>query len=99
MFEFISFARCIGSTQHLKDRHGSGYILEVKLGHGQGNQEDSLSVFIAGVVELYPGATVVERFGDRVSMKIDSVDRALSKVFLWLEEGNWGCKLQLYLLF
>ena len=23
--------RCLGSTQHLKDRHGSGYVLEVKL--------------------------------------------------------------------
>ena len=82
------FFRCVGSTQHLKDRHGSGYILEVKL-QPQAAQPSHATEFSQAVEQLFPGAKMVETFGERITFKIsqDSVG-ALSRVFAWFEEGN-----------
>ena len=96
----MSIIRCIGSTQHLKDRHGSGYTMEVKLGgHGtDGNRggdnaegsEDHIKRFSAAVEEVFPGASLVESFGERLTFKVslESVG-ALSRVFTWFEEGEF----------
>ena len=86
--------RCLGSTQHLKDRHGSSYVLEVKLRHCTGLEEEDdyqHTEFCAAVENLFPGASLVESFGDRVTFKItqESV-RSLSRVFAWFEEGRHG---------
>ena len=93
----IVLSRCLGSTQHLKDRHGSGYILEVKLGHRRDNnhddddvdEEEELDKFCRVVEELFPGASLVEKFGNRVTFKIaqESVG-TLSRAFSWFEEGR-----------
>ena len=90
--------RCIGSTQHLKDRHGSGYILEVKLGHNKdgatslaaGDTSAARDEFVQGVEdELFPGATLVESFAERITLKVPHQDvSALSRVFTWMEEGK-----------
>ncbi|WAR12285.1 ABCA5-like protein, partial [Mya arenaria] len=55
---------CLGSSQHLKNKYGSGYLLEVKLK----SSEDQ--IFLSQNIErlhdyirkLFPGATVMEQF-------------------------------------
>ena len=86
----LYYSRCLGSTQHLKDRYGTGYVLEVKLGHPRGTDDDShIKVFSDAVAEVFPGAELVESFGDRLTFKISQDEvRALSKVFAWFEEGK-----------
>ena len=41
--------RCIGSTQHLKNKFGQGYVLEIKLKANREDGDDALNVFVAKV--------------------------------------------------
>ena len=79
-------SRCLGSTQHLKSKFGSGYSLEIKL--TQGNDE-SLSKLEDFVKEVFPGAILSETFGGKSTYKVpkETVSR-LSSIFQKLEEGK-----------
>ena len=92
-YRFICvFYRCLGASTHLKNKYGSGYLLEVKLST-RDNQSTSLEDRLAGIhqyiVEKFPGATVMEQFSERVQYKVPkSSVTSLSRAFTVLEEGN-----------
>ncbi|XP_071105754.1 cholesterol transporter ABCA5-like isoform X1 [Haliotis cracherodii] len=80
---------CLGPTQHLKDKYGSGYLLEVKLktgGHGE-DIEARMDSLESHVVALFPQASCMERFEERGQYKIprDNV-KSLSETFSSLEQ-------------
>ncbi len=81
--------RCLGSAQHLKNKYGSGYTLEVKLAPtsqntGQSSQ-DKLNAYINSVI---PGVRAVEIFGDRITYSVPTDNMAaLSEIFMKLEQG------------
>ncbi|XP_035824811.1 ATP-binding cassette sub-family A member 5 [Aplysia californica] len=83
--------QCLGSTQHLKDTYGSGYILEVKLtGHEAGNVERLMDQLEAHLKTLFPGLDMVERFMERAQYSVPRDDvKSLGVTFSNLEE----CKL------
>ena len=87
---FISL-RCIGSSQHLKSKYGSGYLLEIKVKQEEdqsilAQKMDRLKTF---VIELFPGASIMEQFSERVQYKVPKSDvTSLAKVFSALEEGK-----------
>ena len=90
-FSYIS-CRCLGASTHLKNKYGSGYLLEVKL-TTKDSQSTSLDDRLAGIhqyiVERFPGATVMEQFSERVQYKVPrSSVTSLSRAFTVLEEGN-----------
>ncbi|XP_043210381.1 phospholipid-transporting ATPase ABCA3-like, partial [Amphibalanus amphitrite] len=82
--------RCLGSTQHLKNKYGGGYMLEMKLGAG-----DDLSDRIAEarrlVSEVFPAAILEESYGERLRYKIPQQDvGSLSKGFSEMEAGQFS---------
>ena len=81
-----SYFRAIGSTQHLKNRFGSGFTLEVKL--SAANDEERFEVLDGYIKENFSGAQISESFGLRASYKVPrSAVVALSKTFTALERG------------
>ncbi|XP_064639589.1 cholesterol transporter ABCA5-like isoform X2 [Lineus longissimus] len=80
--------KCIGSTQHLKLKYSSGYVLEIKLGEKDAvrleQMKKSLTEFVVG---NFPHASVAETFGDRATYKIPDDDmKSLAQAFTVLEE-------------
>ena len=57
--------RCLGSSQHLKNKFGAGYLLEIKT-----NDWDKL---VSKVEELFPQAEIVESFKDSKIWSIKQV--------------------------
>jgi ATP-binding cassette subfamily A (ABC1) protein 5 len=81
---------CIGSTQHLKNVHGTGYILELDLmpsqatGQGYTSEDDKYNV--APVAEVVAGATCIEHFGTHVMYHVPQTSvEHLSTIFVALE--------------
>ncbi len=80
--------RCLGTTQHLKNRHGSGYILEVKVTE---SSSECLDHFRNYVKDLLPLAVETECFGERLTFRIpqDGVGQ-LSRIFSSLEQSEYA---------
>lgn len=94
--------RCMGTGQHLKNRYGSGYLLELKLkslgsetsgsasladvDSSRSERKENLTTFINS---LFTSAHVQESFEDRIIFGIaqDNIS-SLSETFQALEEGN-----------
>lgn len=84
--------RCIGSSQHLKSKYGSGYLLEIKLltgnGNDQGHLEASMERLKQHILEKFPGAICMEEFVERAQYKIPRDDvTSLARAFTVLEQG------------
>ncbi|XP_031568598.1 ATP-binding cassette sub-family A member 5-like [Actinia tenebrosa] len=86
--------KCLGSTQRLKSKYGSGYSLEIKLTN---HSEDAQTKLEAFVKELFPGAVLNEIFGGKATYKVpkDNVSR-LSKIFDKLEQGKQTMGIEEY---
>lgn len=84
----LCFTRCIGATQHLKNKFGSGYILEAKLlaSHQRSSKFGSLD---DAIKSIFREATVQERFEDRVKYQIPQTENlSLAQIFSTLEDGQ-----------
>ncbi|XP_052816309.1 cholesterol transporter ABCA5-like isoform X2 [Mya arenaria] len=90
---------CLGSSQHLKNKYGSGYLLEVKLK----SSEDQ--IFLSQNIErlhdyirkLFPGATVMEQFSERIQYRVPKSNViSLSRTFQVLEDGKTDYEIAEY---
>ncbi|ESP03885.1 hypothetical protein LOTGIDRAFT_97892, partial [Lottia gigantea] len=81
--------RCLGPSQHLKDKFGSGYLLEVKI-HSQVNDiESKMEEFEAHIKTCFPNAESAEKFGDRGVFKVPKADvKSLAEAFSFLEKAK-----------
>ena len=53
-----------------------------------GSNDETSEQFVKAVEDVFPGAAMVESFGDRITFRIDQDSvGALSRVFAWFEEG------------
>eukprot|EP00095_Tigriopus_kingsejongensis_P007732 maker-scaffold200_size264178-snap-gene-0.9 protein:Tk07732 transcript:maker-scaffold200_size264178-snap-gene-0.9-mRNA-1 annotation:"atp-binding cassette sub-family a member 5" len=81
--------RCLGSTQHLKNRYGSGYVLEVKLRHigGPDSSGDVAWTELEDAIQSkFPGAELQEKFADRRTHSIpQTAFSSLASAFRSLE--------------
>lgn len=82
---------CLGPTQHLKHKYGSGYLLEVKLSSISGATNEMLEKRVQNLerhlMTLFPNAVCLESFAERAQYKIPSDDvGVLSVSFAALEE-------------
>ena len=74
--------RCLGSSQHLKNKFGAGYLLEIKT-----KDWDTL---LSQVEQLFPQAELVESFSGYKTWSIRQVDvPSLTQAFMALQK----CKL------
>ncbi|XP_059141166.1 ABC-type organic anion transporter ABCA8B-like isoform X1 [Physella acuta] len=78
---------CLGSTQHLKNKYGSGYILEVKLENNNVSDIESKMDDLENHLKmLFPGLENVERFQERAQYSIPKDDvKNLGETFSHLE--------------
>ena len=87
----LIFYRCIGSNQHLKNKYGSGYMLEVKLATKQeaASLDDRMDKLHQYILNAFPASSVMEQFSERVQYKVPkSSVTSLSRAFTVLEDGN-----------
>jgi ATP-binding cassette subfamily A (ABC1) protein 5 len=99
--------RCLGSTQHLKNKYGGGYMLEIKLKHTDTSEEKWIEVE-ANIKSSFEEATLTESFVDRRTYAIpQSAVSSLASAFTSLEECEYYLskefvlichKLNIYLL-
>ncbi|XP_053402183.1 cholesterol transporter ABCA5-like isoform X2 [Mercenaria mercenaria] len=84
---------CLGSSQHLKSKYGSGYSLEVKLNTDENDDDETMRQKMERlhgyIRELFPEAVVTEQFSERVQYKIPKSNvETLSRTFTVLEQGK-----------
>ena len=78
--------RCFGSGQHLKNKFGTGYLLEVKLKSSE--DDESIEKLNSFVKSQFPKSTVMEQFAERLIYKIPQSDiSSLKQTFSALEQG------------
>jgi ATP-binding cassette subfamily A (ABC1) protein 5 len=87
--------RCLGSTQHLKNKYGGGYMLEVKLKHRHvNNSADGWESVEAEVMEFFTDAVLSESFADRRTYAIpQSSVSSLSTTFETLESCKYHTRM------
>ena len=90
----------MGSTQHLKNKYGGGYHLDVKYvldSPGQSQGGDPLDNINNYVRKAFPSAVLEEHFGHRVTYKIPLSDiKSLAKSFASLEQGMFFTTIDIY---
>lgn len=80
--------RCIGSTQHLKNKYGGGYVLEIKMITGldlseRREQMESL------VRDMFPSAVIEENYGEMVRYSIPQCEvTSLAQAFTQLQSAK-----------
>lgn len=85
--------RCIGSSQHLKDKFGYGYLLETKLSLPADVLETDRQLMVQTVKEevrkILPGAAVVEEFYNRLMFAVskDTIT-SLGRIFTDLDRSK-----------
>ncbi|XP_041364325.1 cholesterol transporter ABCA5-like [Gigantopelta aegis] len=78
--------QCLGPTQHLKDKFGSGYLLEIKLQVTRGDIEKQMDKLESHLADLFPQIDRLERFAERGWYRIAKGKKLLSEAFSALED-------------
>jgi len=84
--------RCLGSTQHLKDKYGAGYTLELKV------PEQGVAAVEEFVANTFAGADQTERHGGQLRYDIPRSNIRLSEMFARLEHSRERLGIQDYAL-
>ena len=96
------FIRCLGTGQHLKNRYGSGYLLELKLkslasetsGFAEQTRVNTarterMNLLTDFIVRLFSSAVIQESFEDRIIFNIAQENVvSLAHTFESLEKGT-----------
>ncbi|XP_023369627.1 ATP-binding cassette sub-family A member 17-like [Otolemur garnettii] len=86
--------KCLGSTQHLKSKFGSGYSLRAKV-QSEGQQE-ALKEFKAFVNLTFPGSVLEDEHQGMVQYHLPGRDLSWAKVFGILEQAKNKYRLDDY---
>jgi ATP-binding cassette, subfamily A (ABC1), member 3 len=73
--------KCLGSTQHLKNKFSKGFILTVKGGHDFIDSEDKVHAVKTEIKQLFPSAELKEHHLDILTYHIPDPDLKWSEVF------------------
>ncbi|XP_060080116.1 cholesterol transporter ABCA5-like [Ylistrum balloti] len=88
--------QCIGETQRLKNRYGSGYMLEVKL-RLSGDLEARMEALEDDMKNLFPDAVCQEKFAERAQYSIPKANvKSLATTFTALEQAKAKHSLEEY---
>ncbi|KAM9281114.1 ATP-binding cassette sub-family A member 10-like [Morus bassanus] len=84
--------RCIGSIQHLKNKFGKGYLLEIQV-----KNPECSDLLHAEILRIFPSAARQERFPSLLVYKVPMEDALpLSQSFSKLEEAKQNFNLEEY---
>ncbi|KAK2169391.1 hypothetical protein LSH36_10g03041 [Paralvinella palmiformis] len=85
---------CLGSAQHLKNKYGSGYMLEVKLSRSNNQRSNALHQYIT---TLIPGAERAEHFAERATYRISqSAICSIAEIFKSLQQNKETLNIEDY---
>ncbi|CAO1386925.1 unnamed protein product [Diamesa serratosioi] len=73
--------KCLGSTQHLKNKFSNGFILTVKTGDDQGSNQEHIESIKGNIRQKFPTSELKEQYLDILTYHIPTVDVKWSKVF------------------
>lgn len=73
--------RCIGTNQHLKEKFGKGYSLEIRA------DEEYNSAIQKWILEMFPGSKVKENLGNQIRFKVPMTLK-LSQAWESVEKGK-----------
>lgn len=93
--------RCLGSTQHLKNKFAKGYILTVKVKRPSEIRMDNISSSYTGHVEEYimhhfPTAELKEKYEEMVTFYIMEATASCSKIFGIMEKAGIQLNIEDY---
>jgi len=89
--------RCLGSTQHLKNKYGAGYQLEVKWSGARINSD--WTGLESVLLKIFPGAQVLESFSDRRTYSVEQeAVQSLASAFQHLEQCKSDFNIEDYSL-
>ncbi|XP_053381131.1 cholesterol transporter ABCA5-like [Mercenaria mercenaria] len=92
--------QCIGSSQHLKNKYGSGYLLEIKILTNEDTRhhlEDEKKILKKFILDHFPDSTCIEEFNERVQYKIPRHNvNSLAVAFSVLEQAKSRLKVEEY---
>ncbi|KAM7312791.1 hypothetical protein ISCGN_009695 [Ixodes scapularis] len=81
--------RCLGSTQHLKNRYGAGYTLDIKMQRRDGAWEKNLGNLKTYIKDVFPMAKLREGFQDRLTYDIPQAGvTSLANVFVAMDDAK-----------
>lgn len=73
--------KCLGSTQHLKNKFSKGFILTVKIGSDSVESEDKIISVKNEIKQLFPSSELKEHHLDILTYHIPDPDLKWSEVF------------------
>lgn len=73
--------KCLGSTQHLKNKFSKGFILTIKCGHDFAESDDKIITVKNEIKQLFPSAALKEHHLDILTYHIPDPDLKWSEVF------------------
>jgi len=82
--------RCLGSSQHLKDKYGSTYSLSLK------TNESNVSNLSEFVKKNFPNAKLLSEFSSTQNYEIPMADIQLPQVFNIIEENKKSLEISDY---
>ena len=81
--------KCLGSTQHLKNKFGEGYSLMAKItGHDQQELEHNTQRLMEFIEESFPGCELKDMHQGLVHYQIDQTTITWSKAFGTIERNK-----------
>lgn len=84
--------RCIGTTQHLKNKFGKGYTFSLRAG-GQQNEVSRIQKFVK---DQFPGAVLKEVHCNMLVYQLKLMDIKLGELFEIVEENKKSLKIEDY---
>ncbi|XP_050098673.1 phospholipid-transporting ATPase ABCA3-like [Anopheles aquasalis] len=90
--------KCLGSTQHLKNKFSNGYFLMIKLKRTEGSSMDRIEGVKRYIEERFPEAELKEAYLESVTYQIPSANTRWSTMFGLMEEAKKVLDIEDYAL-
>ncbi|XP_053680207.1 phospholipid-transporting ATPase ABCA3-like [Anopheles nili] len=90
--------KCLGSTQHLKNKFSNGYFLTIKLKRTEGSGEDRMNDVKQYIEQQLPEAEIKEEYLDSVTYQIPSANTQWSTMFGIMENAKTVLDIEDYAL-
>lgn len=89
---------CIGSPQHLKQRFGQGYTLQVRMNREKYHDVDYVTAFTEALVQQFQKVRVIDRCETNITFKVDKEAGTWSSLFAKMDSLKETFNLQDYQL-
>jgi len=90
--------RCLGSTQHLKNKFGAGYTLIARVSYPDGGGMPNIQAVQTFVEEKFPGSILKDKHQNLVQYQVPKEEVSWANLFRTLEENKKELQIEDYLV-